>query len=226
MQHTSHRDLSSNTLRKQSRRFLRFDPSFASSHVRCRRSCGIGGDPCLVNSILRKTTLRTKAALSCTFSGSTSDGWTRANSISDQGSSNGAAHAVASSACQSLLWFTSHKLASSLMLLRASALTFLACWVPLGSTGLFGFSRKTPNKQNFCPRHSEALRNRVSAAVASLKIITRTGTNAPQNQSGSSLYAWRFISAQRARLAQVLATRLAGRASTGTGGSLVGSRTE
>ena len=47
------------------------------------------------------------------------------------------------------LWFTSHKLASSLLLLRASALTFLACWVPLGSTGLLGFSRKTPNKQNF-----------------------------------------------------------------------------
>ena len=94
-------------LEKQARRlFLRFDPFLAASHVRCRCWCGVGGVPFLINSILRnrsgKTTLSTRAALSCIFAGSTSDRWPRANSISNQGSPNGVEQAVASSACQSL----------------------------------------------------------------------------------------------------------------------------
>ena len=160
------------------------------------------------------------------FAGSTSDGWPSRKLDQRSGFvERGCAR------CRILdlsvaLWFTSHKLVSSLLLLRASALTFLACWVPSGCTGLLSFSRKDTQQTKLCPRHSEALRNRAGAAVASLKMITRTWTNAPQNQCGSSLYAWGFINAQRARLAWVLATRLAGRSINGNGDSLEGSRTD
>ena len=165
-----------------------------TSHARGRCSCGIGGVLHLVNSILRneKPTLRTKAALSCMFAGSTSDGLTQTRS----------AIRVRRTGLRTL----SHpRLVSRFIVVHKSqAYQFThapsSLCLDVTHIGLRWFARQPQDTQHtkLCPRHSEALPNRVSAAVASLKMITRTGTtvlrpltwtNAPQNQSGSSLYA-------------------------------------
>ena len=138
-----------------------------------------------------------RSALSCIFAQSTSDGWPRANSITNQGSPNKVERAVASSACQSL--FLVHMSLGHQFTHAPSSL-------------------RHPTNKPF----SETLRSSAEPCKCSVTIVEDEHADGHDCFETSDVderstkpvwnpvsYACTFMSAQCARLAQVLATWLA-----------------